>query len=356
MAVDHSTCKLGRLPAKFDTRVPEFSRYLKAALPPAPASTKWREAVSEWGVLGNDELGNCTAASKCHDIQIWTANASKEANLTTSDAIKFYSQTTGYDPNDPSTDQGGIMLDVLNWWLKHDLAGHKIDAFATLDFNNRANIRDAVWLCGLADIGVNLPIAAQTQDDWVIPPEGLKGDGEPRSWGGHDCTIVDYDENWCYIATWGIIKRASWEWVAAYTEEAYAILSKEWLKSTGKTPSGFDYNTLIRDMEALTQDPICKIQEATADEDPVLLDLTWHDVTISLHEAAATWALGIVATALAAYGHFDTSSYTTWLGAAGALYATWRNLTRVHRMNVSTQDLVNAAAEVIDILMRKRAR
>lgn len=354
--VNHANCKLGRQPARFDSRVPEFSRYLKAALPAAPASTNWRAAVSEWNMLANDTLGDCTAASKCHAIQLWTANASKEARLTDADAIKFYSQTTGYDPNDPSTDQGGVMLDVLSWWLKHDLSGHKIDAFAALDFNSRANLRDAVWLCGLADIGVNLPIAAQTQDDWVLTSDGLKGDGEPRSWGGHDCTIVDYDENWCYIATWGIIKRASWDWIHAYTEEAYAILSREWLKSTGKTPSGFDYDTLIQDMEAFTPDPISKIQEATPDDDPVLLDLTWKDITISLHEASATWVLGLISTALAAYGQFDTSYVSTWLGVTGALFATWAHLTRVHSMNVSTKQLVEVAAEVIDILMRKRAR
>jgi len=353
MSVNHAAMKLGRLPAKFDKRVPEFSRYLKSALPPAPPSTKWREAVSEWGLMGNDTLGNCTAASKIHDLQLWTSNASKEATLTAADAIKFYSQTTGYIEGDPSTDQGGIMLDVLNWWLKNDLAGHKIDAYATLDFNNRANIRDAVWLLGLADIGVNLPITAQTQEDWVLTPDGLKGDGEPASWGRHDCTIVDYDENWCYIATWGIIKRASWEWVHSYCEEAYAILSKEWLKSTGNTPSGFDYESLVQDMAVLGDtSPLGGLRELT--DDPVLLEFKWNDLTIDINQAAATWVVGLLATALATHGYLNDSGIQTWIGVAAAAFATWSHLTTIHKMNWTTADFVQAISDVVDIIQRSK--
>ncbi len=353
MPIDHSQMKLGRLPAKFDKRIPEFSRYLTAKLPMSPPACDWSSKLEDWKMLANDRLGDCTAAGCAHAIMAWTQNASTLANITDNDTVSFYERSAGYDPQDSDSDRGAVELDVLNYWHRNDFAGHKLDAFASLDIGNRANIKDAIWLCGGIYIGINLPLSARDQEIWDVPSGGLKGDGAPSSWGGHAVQCIAFTNQYIVCVTWGQLKTMTWEFWNAYVEEAWALVSRDWLKSNGVSPSGFKYDELIADMAALGDtSPMGKLQEAI--EDPVLADLTWGDVTISLHEAAATWALGIIATALAAYGQFDSNSYTTWLGAAGALYATWRNLARVHGMNMKTQDLVTAAAEVIDILMRSK--
>jgi hypothetical protein len=43
----------------------------------------------------------------------------------------------------------------------------------------------------------------------------------------------------------------SWNFWAAYCDEAYGLLSKDWLEASGKAPSGFDAAALTADMAAL---------------------------------------------------------------------------------------------------------
>jgi len=353
MAATYRGMKLGKLPKKIDPRIPALSKYLSASLPPSPPVCDWTKGVESFGMLANDRLGDCTCAAVGHSFQVWGLNASTEPAITDEEVIDLYERSCNYNPQDPNSDAGGVEVDVLNYVLKNGFAGYKIDGFTTIDPGNRANVKDAIWLLGLVYIGLELPISCESQDFWDVPPQGLKDDGAPGSLGGHAVILVAYNAKELCCITWGGLKWMSWEFFSTYCSEAYGILSKEWIKATGQAPSGFNYNVLVDDMAQLgAPSAIQQIQDMS--DDPVLADLTWGDVTISLHEAAATWALGIIATALAAYGQFDANSYTTWLGAAGALYATWRNLTRVHNMNVSTESLVNAAAQVIDILIRKR--
>jgi len=354
---DHRHCKLGRIrPERIDPRIPRFSAYLKANLPAAPLSTNRRAAVTDWQVLGNDTVGNCVIASKLHDMQLWTAAAGKEARFTTEDAIRYYEQLCGYDPNDPSTDRGGIINDVLKWWLQNDICGHKIDAVAVLDAGNRASIRDAVWLCGIADIGVNLPLSAQTQNEWYAPPPGtpLTGDDEPGSWGGHDCSIVDYDQDYVYISTWGLIKQASWSWLASYCEEAYAILSKDWLAANGKAPNGFDYQTLVDDMKVLGPPETSLDHLQNLVDDPLLFEFKWNQLVVDIHEAAATYVLGLVASAFATYGYVSDSGVSTFFGMVIAVLAGFYHLAKIGHTNTGTRELVDVFAEIIEALQKHK--
>jgi hypothetical protein len=42
--------------------------------------------------------------------------------------------------------------------------------------------------------------------------------------------------------TWGFFKK--------YCDEAYVVLSRDWLGSSDKNPSGFDLSTLLADLKA----------------------------------------------------------------------------------------------------------
>ena len=86
----------------------------------------------------------------------------------------------GYRPANPSSDQGAVETDVLNYWLKTPLEGHAIDGYVSLQPKDIRDVRDAVWLFGGAYIGVALPLAAQNQDVWTVTPQGLFGDGAPE--------------------------------------------------------------------------------------------------------------------------------------------------------------------------------
>lgn len=354
MPADHSAMKLGRLPAKIDPRVPKLSQYLTSKLPVSPPVCDWSLRSDGWDMLANDRIGDCTAVGCANSVSLWTANASKEVSLTEQDVIEFYSRSCGYDPSNPDTDRGGVEVDVLRYWHENSIAGHPLDAFAVLDVGNRANIKDAIWLCGVAYLGINLPLSAQTQELWDIPEGGAIGDGEPGSWGGHCVIAVGYNDKGLTIVTWGQTKFMTWDFFNVYCEEAYALLSKEWIKQEGVSPSGFNYPALIKDMRQLGDNPMERLHETV--DDPVLLELHWRDVTIDVKWAAATWFVGLIFAAILSAGQGDASAWQTWVGGLGTVAATWLNLTRVHHNNISTRDLVDAFVEVIQFLQdRKKA-
>jgi hypothetical protein len=140
-------------------------------------------------------------------------------------------------------------------------------------------IATAIWLFGGAYIGVELPIRAQNQDVWDVPTHP-GSDDEPGSWGGHAIYLVGYDRKMaiddCRLSiekqstigngqssvdnrqstitciTWGRPKKMTWAWFQKYCSEAYALVSKAWLKASGVAPCGFDLATLEADLELVT--------------------------------------------------------------------------------------------------------
>jgi len=164
-----------------------------------------------------------------------------------------------------------------------------------------------------------------------------------------------YNDKGLTVITWGQPKFMTWEFFTAYCEEAWSLLSKEWVSASGRSPSGFDYDALIADMPELGDiTPMQRLHDVS--QDPELAEIHWHDVTINIHWAAATWILGLICAGITAYGQGDTSAWSTWFGGIGVVFATWANLTKVQSSNLRTADLVQAAADLIELLQKKRLR
>jgi hypothetical protein len=238
--------KLGKLPPRHDIRTLRLARYT-ASLPPAPLSTDWSAKLTNLGMMANDALGDCTCAAIGHIIQTWTANNGDQVILSDADIVALYEQACDYDPSNPATDQGGVELDVLNYWRKNGVASHGLDGFAAVMTRDPSGMRDAVWLFGAAYVGLALPITAQSQDVWDVPNAPLTGDAAPGSWGGHAVPIIAYDGTGLLCITWGEIKRMTWAFWEAYGDEAYACLSKDWTARSG-APSGFAWDALEADL------------------------------------------------------------------------------------------------------------
>ena len=63
-------------------------------------------------------------------MQVWTANTGSMVTVPDPTIESYYEQWDGYVPGNPSTDTGGVELDVLNDWQKQGFAGHALLAFA----------------------------------------------------------------------------------------------------------------------------------------------------------------------------------------------------------------------------------
>lgn len=201
-------------------------------------------------MYANDSLGDCTAAAAGHMIQCWTANATTERIPSQDDVVKFYRGSTGYDPSDPSSDQGGVELDVLRFWRKTGLGGDKCGAFVSVNPQSKTGVMDGIFLCGGLYVGVALPLSAQRQRVWDVPSGGAHGKGAPGTWGGHAISLVSYDARGVTCVTWGGLKRMTWAFFRTYCDEAYAILSPDFL-SGSKAPNGFDVAALQTDLALL---------------------------------------------------------------------------------------------------------
>lgn len=252
--------RLGRLPAKVDPRTLRFANYAKA-LPPPPAQAGYISEVTSWPMFLNDQVGDCTIAAAAHMIQQWTTYASPTPAVPTdSEVLKAYEAVSGYVPGDESTDNGAVMLDVLKYWKKTGIAGHKVAAYVSVSVSNPSEIQQAVQLFGNCYIGVNLPIDAQNPIQganglqcWSMPSEGPVGDGAPSSWGGHCVPIVGYGSDWkgnrgVEVVTWGQLYDVTWGWLGLYLSEAWAVLSTDWVEKNGDSPSGFNLAQLQADL------------------------------------------------------------------------------------------------------------
>ena len=241
---DHSKMKLGRKAIKTDSRTLALGKYLKPSLPAPPPSKDWTHGITDWGMMLNDKLGDCTIAGVAHAIQVWSANIGTEITVADSVVESYYEKWDGYNPSDPTTDHGGIELDVLNDWHNEPFDGHSLLAFADPRFSDLVQIRQAITLFGGVYIGVALPVTAQSQDVWDV---GKGADAKKGSWGGHCVFVPKYDEKSFTCITWGGLKTMTLAFWNKYCDEAHTLLGQNWLNEKG-SPDGFDENQLKTDL------------------------------------------------------------------------------------------------------------
>jgi hypothetical protein len=240
---------LGRKAVKRDSRTLKLARYLTAVLPAPPASVDWSKGVTQWGMLKNDELGDCTIAGALHAIMGWTLNAGKEAVFADRDALHYYEKFDGYSPNDSSTDQGGVLLDVLNDWKQQGINGHKVTAYASVDPTNVTEVKQALALFGPLYCGLSFPNSAMNQSTWELTSDTSID-------GGHCVVMIGYNATGPVFISWGALYQATWEFFSYYFApaqdgEVYAVISPDWFEKSGVDPTGLDLAQLEADLAAI---------------------------------------------------------------------------------------------------------
>jgi hypothetical protein len=250
--------RLGKQEARQDFRTLKLARYLGPKLPPAPLACDWLSKVKALGSMLNTEIGDCTIAACGHEIQQWTTYARPQASVPSDKSIlKVYEAISGYNPKDPTTDSGCVVLDVLNYWRKNGIAGHNILAYVSVNPTNSVEVMQAIHLFGNLYLGLSLPLSAQNQKVWRVPLAGPMGNGEPGSWGGHAVPVGRYGRvtptgpQGLTCVTWGALQSMTWDFFGIYVDECFAILSMDWIEQTGLSPDNFSLAQLQKDLAAL---------------------------------------------------------------------------------------------------------
>jgi hypothetical protein len=242
--------RLGKLVQRKDKRTLRFARYA-AGLAPPPPQALWQANVAGYPMDGNDTVGDCTIAGAAHLIENWSYNVKAPVDFTANDCLSDYYGLTG------GQDTGLDLLTVLKQWQGAGLAysgkADKIEAYVALGPGNTYEARQGVSLFGGVYIGLELPdFIVQAADplavSWTVPAGGAVGTNAPDANNGHCVTIVGYDTQQFYVATWGTVIPMSFDFYSAYSDEAYAIVSADWIGSSGQAPSGFDMAQLQADL------------------------------------------------------------------------------------------------------------
>jgi len=256
-----------KLPSPHRPRI-KLSSYIDAAtIPDSPDPCDYSQAALSviQNVEGNDSVGDCVLAEEAHFIGVVTGNAGTLYSYTAAQTLAAYSAITGYNPADPSTDQGTDPITCLNYFCKTPYAdGTALAGYAEVDMTNQKEVEFAISAFG------NLKLWAALPDKWVNPfpsSNGFVWDvASPNPEQGHCFGSGSYNSplivgapnaKGVQIYTWGLIGTLTWAGATSLCAGASGggaavRITPDWLiKSSGKTPSGFAYADLISDFNKI---------------------------------------------------------------------------------------------------------
>lgn len=233
--------KLGKRPAVRPYGLRVLTDYMTER-PPTPPATSPVPKVATWPMFGNDRIGDCTIAGAAHAIQAWNTEVSQNDPLPDVDEVESqYFEITG------GADSGCVEADVLRLWAtKGMFDGASIAGYAPIETSSIPMLEAGVAFYGCAYLGIQCPESAQEQfaagKPWTVVP------GSPIE-GGHCILLVGYDTHVGYAVSWGAVVEVTWPFLAAYLDEAWAIIPHEFVEA-GHGPS-LDLASLRADLGAL---------------------------------------------------------------------------------------------------------
>ncbi len=248
--------KFGKLPPKEDARTLRLENYI-TALPTPTKVFGFGSLYTDWGVLGNDQYGDCVFASAAHQTMMWTKlRGGVDVPMSTKNTLQDYSDVTGFDPKDPSTDQGAYVLDSLKYRRStgcRDAAGnrHKIEAYVSIDPKNFDLAMQACFVFGAIEMGFEVPETIWDQMDngeyWdVVDPNAFIVGGHDVHWVGSRNSAAR-----ATFITWGKRQQMTRRFYETYNDETWVPLSAEQIRPDGKGIHGLNLVQLQADLAAL---------------------------------------------------------------------------------------------------------
>jgi hypothetical protein len=251
----HLALKLGKTPARRGAVKFKMMTYLKKPELPTPPQIFGHQKLigASWGMLGNDNYGDCVWAGAAHETMLWNKEAGTSASFNNKGVLSDYSAVTGFKPNDPSTDNGTDMQQAASYRRKTgvlDSKGkrHKVGAYLALPPGDIDQLALAIYLFGATGIGIKFPNSAMDQFNAGKPWDVKAG---AKIDGGHYIPGLGRDKNGnIIVVTWGKLQLMTPAFYKKYCDEVVAYVSKEALKGD-TSPEGFKYAQLVSDLNAL---------------------------------------------------------------------------------------------------------
>jgi len=210
--------------------------------------------VSDWGMLANDKHGCCVFSDFGHVTRLAAAEGGLIIKPTDEEVLQMYSEVTGFNPNDPTTDNGTSMAQAASYRRKEGVLvqgqRYKTEAYTSLATGSESFLTEleaAVYYFGSVDIGIEFPISAGEQFDKAEPWSVVHGS---KVDGGHCIPIIGRNDagNWVTV-TWGRLQAITPQFLLEYCDESFVHLSKLPLRPL--SPEHYDYNKLQEELSKL---------------------------------------------------------------------------------------------------------
>lgn len=247
--------KLGKRPASHDSRDLLFSDYRQTGATIPVARIGYHHDIPDpIGMLGNDRYGDCVWAGAAHETMLWNATQARAVPFDDEHVLADYTAVTGFDPNNPASDQGTDVHDALNYRRKTGVADatgqrHKISAYVSLEPGNWHELLEALNVFEAVGIGFEFPDYAMDEFN-TGKPWAYRTGGTIE--GGHYVPVVGRPHiSTITVVTWGQLQPMTRSFFEHYADECYGLLSLEMLNAEGLSAEGFNVAELQADVAAL---------------------------------------------------------------------------------------------------------
>jgi len=227
MTETRSIGKFGKLAAVCPDGARMLAYYQNSPLP-APPDKVAVPAVPDWGMLGNDQYGNCTFCGIAHgEICVAFLNSLVEPLPTTQETVDAYETYTG------GKDTGAVEADLLKYWQNNIILSGKDAAYARSDRADQLELKSIIASYGYVYIGIEVPAPCEQQFAEHKPWALTGTPADDNILGGHCIILVGYDADYFYGITWGAVQAIEWAWLQTYMDESWAVISPE-IVTSGK--------------------------------------------------------------------------------------------------------------------------
>ena len=314
----HPHFRLGRRPHNPDRPVLKLGPLLTGVTPDHPATVDHLSQIppSRWGMLGNNQYGDCGPADVFHDRMLVSKYLANVDIFPDTAAVLDLYKRSG-NPNFPQDDNGVVMADMLAQVHKVGIISGgqmvKCVAYAQVDVTDLDEVHAAIAIFGSLSCGADLDKAQSDQTDAGKPWDYVSDSPE---WGGHAFLIGKYTGDSgsgrpdIGLISWGSPMALTDSFWAHQVQEAWAVIWPEHLTNRSFL-TGVDQSLLAQDYKILTGSDL-----------PVMPTPSPAGQTVTSTQLAANSALAVQAHPWLKYQHTGISgnlaqALNNWVKAWG---------------------------------------
>jgi hypothetical protein len=245
--------KLGLLPREHDARDISLGAVYK---PTRSLPDTFGARGLGWGVLGNEDYGNCYWASAAHEVMAQAHLAGRSPKFDDKGVLNSYAlylRLYGAEALDESNDTGTEPRAGAKFRQKHGVedahaSGHRIGAYVFEEAPDYEKLLAAIYDFGAVTLCFDLPQSAEETFDQGV------WDYHPGSaiLGGHAVAgVARADSGRIVAVSWGAEVEITPAFIEHYLQCAVVYVSGSVLDGSGHAPDGLDKPALLEALRSV---------------------------------------------------------------------------------------------------------